>query len=90
MRRLGSARGGSDQGDRSGKQGAIGAPELRAPSLTTQNLGLVAEHEQLDILDVRITTTTGEQAEQAEQNPDSEVQQGEAHAAILAAKTPAT
>jgi hypothetical protein len=87
MRRLGSARGGSDQSDRGGEQGAIGTPELRAPSLTTQNLGLMAEYEQLDIFDLRITTTTGEQAEQ---NPDSEVQQGEAHAAILAAKTPAT
>lgn len=66
----------------SGKQSAIGVPELRPPDLTAENLKLMAEHQQLDILDVRAAATTDEQPEQSS---DSEVQKREQRPAILAA-----
>jgi hypothetical protein len=49
--------------------------------LTAQNLELMAEHQQLDVLDIRATAAPNKQAEQS---PNSELQKGEEHAAILA------
>ena len=66
----------------SGKQRAIGALELGPPNLAAHNFELVAEHEQLDILEIRATPAANKQAEET---PNSEVEEGEEHAAILAA-----
>ena len=66
----------------SGKQRAIGALELGPPNLAAQHLELVAEHQQLDVLDIRATAAANKQTEQS---PNSEVEEGEEHAAILAA-----
>jgi len=66
----------------SGKQSAIGVPELRPPDLAAQYVELMAEHQQLDILAVRAAATTDEQPEQSS---DSAVQKREQHPAILAA-----
>ena len=65
-----------------GKQRAVSVPELRPPDLAAQHLDLMAEHQQLNILQVRATATTDEQPEQS---PDREVQQRDEHPAILAA-----
>jgi hypothetical protein len=64
------------------KQRAINRLELRPPDLAAQNLKLMAEHQQLDVLDLRATAAANEQTEQS---PNSEVEEGEEHAAILAA-----
>jgi len=65
----------------SGKQSAIGAVELGPPDLAAQNLELMAEHQQLDVLDIRATAAANKQAEQS---PNSDVEEGEEHPAILA------
>ena len=65
-----------------GKQRTISVPEPRPADLAAQHPNLMAEHQQLDILQVRATATTHEQPEQS---PDREIQQREEHPAILAA-----
>ena len=65
----------------SGKQSAIDALDLRPPDLATQDLKLMAEDQQLDVREVRTTTTANKQPEQS---PNSAIQEGEEHAAILA------
>jgi hypothetical protein len=64
------------------KQSAIGVPEFGPPDLAAQYIELMAEHQQLDILDIRAAATTDEQPEQSS---DSEIQQREEHPPILAA-----
>ena len=59
---------------------AIDALDVRPPGLATQDPKLIAEDQQLDVLDVRTTTTANKQPEQS---PNSEIQEGEEHAAIL-------
>ena len=72
---------------RSGKQGAISRPKLRPPNLTTQNLELVTDHHQLDVLHIRTATTANKQAEQS---PNSEIEEGEEHAADPPSPRPQT
>jgi hypothetical protein len=46
-----------------GEQSPIRQPKLRPADLPAQHRDLMPEHEQLDILDVRATAATNEQAE---------------------------
>jgi hypothetical protein len=46
-----------------GEQSPIHQPKLRPADLPAQHRDLMPEHEQLDILDVRATAATNDQAE---------------------------
>jgi len=59
------------------EQGTISGAKPRPRDLAAQNLELVAERHQLDVFDVRATTAANKQAEQS---PNSEVEQREEHA----------
>jgi hypothetical protein len=58
------------------EQGTISGAKLRPRDLATQDLELVAQHEQLDVLDVQATTTPNECAQQ---RPEREIEEGEGH-----------
>jgi hypothetical protein len=60
------------------EQRAINGPQLWPTDLAAQNLELVPQHHQLDVLHARATTAADEQTKQ---RSDSEVEEGEEHAA---------
>jgi hypothetical protein len=60
------------------EQRSISEPELRLHDLAAQNVELVAQHQQLDVLQVQPTATPNERTEQS---PEREVEEGEDHAA---------
>jgi hypothetical protein len=58
------------------EQRAISGANLRPRHLATQYLELVAQHQQLEVLDVQPTATSDDRAEQG---PEREVQERESH-----------
>jgi hypothetical protein len=60
------------------KQSPINRPEFRPHDLSAQDLELVAQHQQLDVFHMQAPTATNKRAEQS---PQSEVEEGESHAA---------
>jgi hypothetical protein len=58
------------------EQGTISGAKLRPRDLAAQNIKLVAQDQQLDVLDLQATTTPNQCAEQS---PERQVQQGEGH-----------
>jgi hypothetical protein len=62
----------------SGQQGTVSGTKRRPTDLAPENLELVAEHHQLDVLHIQATAAANEQAEQS---PNSTVEEGADHAA---------
>jgi hypothetical protein len=60
------------------EQGTISGAKLRPRDLATQNIELVAQDQQLDVLDVQATTSPNQCAEQS---PEREVEEGQGHGA---------
>jgi hypothetical protein len=60
------------------QQGPIRRSELRPRHLPTQDLELVAQHQQLDVFHVQTAAATNKRAKHS---PHSEVEEGEGHAA---------
>ena len=58
------------------EQGTISGAKLRPRDLAAQDLELVAQDEQLDVLDVQATATPNERAQQ---RPEREVEEREGH-----------
>src|SRR5207249_5238561 len=58
------------------EQGPIGRPEFRPRDLAAEKLELVAQHEQLDVLDMQAAAATDKRTKQG---PKSEVKKGENH-----------
>ena len=58
------------------EQGPISGAKLRPRAMTTQDLELVAQDQQLQVFDVQATTTPNERTEQS---PEREVDEGERH-----------
>ena len=73
-----AARGAWQVAGRRREQGTIRGAKLRPRDLAAQDLELVAQDQQLDVLDVQATTTPNERAEQS---PEREVEEGEGHVA---------
>src|SRR5438552_1188548 len=63
-------------GRRGCEQGPIRIPELRPGDLATENLELVAQHEQLDVLHMQAAPATNKRTKQG---PEGEVEKGEDH-----------
>jgi hypothetical protein len=55
------------------QQGTIGGAKLRPRDLATQHLELMAQDQELDVLDVHATTTPNECAQQG---PERDVEEG--------------
>jgi hypothetical protein len=70
------ARGAWQVAGRRGERRTISAPKLRPRDLATQDLELVAQDQQLDVLDVQATGTPNQCAQQG---PEREVEKGEGH-----------
>jgi hypothetical protein len=60
------------------EQGTITRAKLRPSDLSTQNLQLVAQDQQLDVLDIQATATPNERAQQ---RPERDVEEREGHIA---------
>ena len=58
------------------EQGTISGAKLRPRDLAAQNIELVAQDQQLDVLDVQATRTPNQRAEQS---PERHVEEGEGH-----------
>jgi hypothetical protein len=58
------------------EQGTISGATLRPRDLAAQNIELVAQDQQLDVLDVQATTMPNQCAEQS---PEPEVEKGQGH-----------
>jgi hypothetical protein len=58
------------------QQGAISSAELRPHDLTTEDLQLVAQDQQLEVLDVQATTTP---KERSHQRPERDAEKREGH-----------
>ena len=58
------------------EQGTISGAKLRPRHLAAQDVQLVAQDQQLDVLDVQATTTPNQCAEQS---PERDVEEGEGH-----------
>jgi hypothetical protein len=69
-----------------GQNRAVTRSQLRALDLTTQNVQLVAQHEQLDVLDVDASAAA---KQQLQQRHEDHVDERQDHRAILSG-TPAT
>jgi hypothetical protein len=63
---------------RSRQQRSIRHPELRPADLTTENLELVPQHQQLNVLHVQTATTPNKRRKQRSKR---EIEKGEGHAA---------
>jgi len=63
-----------------GKQRAVARVQLRALDLTAQDLELMAQHEQLDVLDVNAPAAADQQPQQRHER---EVDERQGHRAIL-------
>ena len=70
---------------RGSEQSSISHPELRPPHLPTQHRELVPKDEQFHVLHIWATPTANQETEHG---PHCEIQQREAHPAILAAASP--
>jgi hypothetical protein len=64
------------------EQRPINSAKLRPRHLATENLKLVAQDQQLEVLDVQATATADERSEQG---PERDVEEREGHPAILPA-----
>ena len=71
---------GRQQPTRRGKQRAVTRAQLRTLDLTTQDRELMAQHEQLDVLDVNAPAAADQQLQQRDER---EVDEGHEHPAIL-------
>jgi hypothetical protein len=58
------------------EQGPISRPELRPRDLAAEKLELMAQHKQLDVLDMQAAAATDKRTKQG---PESEVEKGENH-----------
>ena len=71
-----AARGAWQMAGRRREQGPISGAKLRPRDLAAQHLELVAQDQQLEVLDVQATTTPNECAQQG---PERDVEEGEGH-----------